>query len=95
MKIKKSLLKEIVKEVLEESPINEPVKLYKALGKKSKVFGKYYNFYGYKHVPFDLILKHLGLKLIDLKKLTKKNDGWIHIDLDIRDKTLGISANYR
>jgi hypothetical protein len=75
MKIKKSVLKEVVREILLEGySVITPYDLYHKMydGSKSKFFAKYHRGSKYSDIPISLVFRHLKLNIDDLRKINRK-----------------------
>ena len=107
MKIRKSILKELVREVLEEQVLSEgalrtPTDLWSQMsGKHSTKFEKYYNskdlggrgsYEEYSTVPIALVFRYLKLTTKDLLRLEKKA-GEHYLIVDEDDRTFSIGVN--
>jgi len=101
MKIKKSVLKEVVKEVLEEQKllkesmnIKDPMDLYSKMsdGKNRNYFKKYSKPYEYHSVPIALVFRYFKLTTKDLLRIEKKGeiDHWLIVDEKARTFSIGI-----
>jgi hypothetical protein len=101
MKIKKSVLKKLVKEVLEEQKllkesarIKDPMDLYSEIsdGKHKGKFNKYYKSLEYQNVPIALVFRYFKLTTKDLLRLEKRGeiDHWINVDEKARTFSVGV-----